>query len=107
MGVRQFKVMQCLLLDTDVISDVFSPTVPSVMDHIWGFFAGIKQRGIQTTEKMLRENTMIIGIGELVSSDNGKYLRLQPPANGAPYYLTGMQVTSLVRKLDDSRRTYR
>lgn len=77
------------------------------MDHIWGFFAGIKQKGIQTTERMLRENNMIIGIGELVASENGKHLKLQPPANGAPYYLTSMQVTSLVRRLDDSRRNYR
>lgn len=91
----------------DVISDIFKPTVPSVMDHVWGFFAGLRQRGVQTTEKMLRKGTIITGIGELVSSKDGTSIRLQPPTNGAPFYLTNMQVTSLVRKLDDSRRNYR
>lgn len=91
----------------DVISDIFKPTVPSVMDHVWGFFAGLRQRGVQTTEKMLRKGTIITGIGELISSKDGTAIRLQPPSNGAPFYLTNMQVTSLVRKLDDSRRNYR
>ncbi|XP_044754066.1 mitochondrial E3 ubiquitin protein ligase 1 [Coccinella septempunctata] len=95
------------ILDMDVISDVFHPTVPSVMDHIWGFFAGIRQRGIQSTEKMLRKGTMITGIGELVYSKDGNVLQLQPPTNGAPFYLTNMQVTSLVKKLESSKRNYR
>lgn len=91
----------------DVISDLFSPTVPTVMDHIWGFFAGVRQRGVQTTERMLRKGAVLTGIGELVSSEDGLSLRLQPPSNGAPFYLTNMQVTSLVRKLDDSKPNYR
>lgn len=91
----------------DVISDVFNPTVPSVMDHIWGFFAGIRQRGIQSTEKMLRKDTMITGIGELGYSKDGNVLQLQPPTNGAPFYLTNMQVTSLVKKLEGSQKNYR
>ncbi|KAL3269615.1 hypothetical protein HHI36_008679 [Cryptolaemus montrouzieri] len=95
------------ILDMDVISDVFDPTVPTVMDHIWGFFAGIRQRGIQKTEKMLRKGTMITGIGELVYSRDGNMLQLQPPTNGTPFYLTNMQVTSLVKKLENSKRNYR
>lgn len=95
------------ILDMDVISDVFHPSVPSVMDHIWGFFAGIRQRGIQTTEKMLRRGTMITGIGELVYSKDNNILQLQPPTSGAPFYLTNMQVTSLVKKLEGSKRNYR
>lgn len=91
----------------DVISDVFTPTVPTIMDHIWGFFAGVRQRGVQTTEKMLRKGTVITGIGELIASEDGRSLRLQPPNNGAPFYLTNMQVTSLVRKLDDNKKSYR
>ncbi|CAH1375065.1 mitochondrial E3 ubiquitin protein ligase 1-like [Tenebrio molitor] len=95
------------VLDMDVISDVFNPTVPSVMDHIWGFFAGIRQRGVQSTEKMLREGTTITGIGELVYSQDANILRLQPPSNGAPFYLTNMQVTSLIKKLNGSKKNYR
>lgn len=90
----------------DVISDKFIPTVPSVIDHIWSFFAGVRQRGVQSTELMLRKGVMVTGIGELVHSNNGS-LRLQPPSNGSPFYLTSMQVTSLIKKLDSSKRNYR
>ncbi|GLV34222.1 Mitochondrial E3 ubiquitin protein ligase 1 [Carabus blaptoides fortunei] len=95
------------LLDMDVISDQFQPTIPSVMDHVWGFFAGVRQRGVQTTEKMLRKGTVITGIGELVTSPNSTTVRLQPPTNGTPFYLTNMQLTSLVRQLNDRKKSYR
>lgn len=91
--------------DMDVVFDEFKPTVPTVMDHIWGFFSGVRQRGVQSTEKMLRTGTIVTGIGELVYTNDGS-LRLQPPPK-APFYLTNMQVTSLVKKLDSSKRNYR
>jgi len=28
------------ILDLDVISDNFQSSVPTIMDHIWGFFTG-------------------------------------------------------------------
>lgn len=90
----------------DVIADKFLPTVPSVIDHIWSFFAGVRQRGVQSTELMLRKGVMVSGIGELVSDNNGT-LRIQPPSNGAPFYLTSMQVNSLIKKLDGSKKNYR
>ncbi|KRT83128.1 hypothetical protein AMK59_4273 [Oryctes borbonicus] len=95
------------VLDMDVISDHFNPNIPSVMDHIWGFFAGIKQKGVQTTERMLRTGTLVTGIGEIIISSDGQSIKLQPPSNGAPYYLTNMQTSSLIRKLDDNKKTYR
>lgn len=95
------------ILDMDVISDHFQPTIPSVMDHVWGFFAGVRQRGVQTTEKMLRKGTVITGIGELVATPNNPAIRLQPPSDGTPFYLTNMQITSLVRQLNDRKKSYR
>lgn len=90
----------------DVISDKFIPTVPTVIDHIWSFFAGVRQRGVQSTELMLRKGVMVTGVGELISGNNGA-LRLQPPSNGSPFYLTTMPVTSLVKKLEGSKKNYR
>ncbi|XP_072384280.1 mitochondrial E3 ubiquitin protein ligase 1 [Diabrotica undecimpunctata] len=94
------------VLDMDVISDNFHPTVPSVIDHIWSFFAGIRQRGIQSTEKMLRTGSVITGIGELVAEKDGN-LKLQPPTEGGPFYLTNMGVVSLLKKLNSSKSNYR
>ncbi|XP_022909989.1 mitochondrial E3 ubiquitin protein ligase 1-like [Onthophagus taurus] len=95
------------ILDMDVISNQFNPNQPKVMDHVWAFFVGIKQKGVQTTEKMLRTNAIITGIGELVTSSDGKRVKLQPPTNGSPYFLTTMQVSSLLRKLESSKKTYK
>lgn len=124
------------ILDLDVIKDEFKPSVPTVKDYLWGFFTGkttsindrylwmrvgseinekknrsfqgVRQRGLQSTEKMLREDTIMTGIGELTrDSANPNSLVLQPPMNGTPFYLTTMSVGSLLRKLDDRRKTYR
>ncbi|XP_012282271.1 mitochondrial E3 ubiquitin protein ligase 1 [Orussus abietinus] len=110
-GRYQVEVSDALaaeVLDMDTVSDHFEPSVPTFTDHLWGFFTGIRQKGIQSTEELLREGTVITGIGELTRSvtkpDN---LVLQPPTNGTPFYLTSMSVTALLRKLDERRRTYR
>ncbi|XP_043282929.1 mitochondrial E3 ubiquitin protein ligase 1 [Venturia canescens] len=96
------------ILDMDVIKDEFTPSVPSIKDYLWGFFTGVRQRGLQSTEQMLREDTVITGIGELArDSTNPHSLILQPPADGTPFYLTTMSVGSLLRKLDERRKTYR
>lgn len=57
---------------------------------------------------MLREGVIITGIGEVsVSSEKPDALCLQAPINGTPFYLTTMSVGSLLRKLDERRKTYR
>lgn len=89
----------------DVISDNFEPSMPSIMDHIWGFFSGVRQRGLQNTEEMLRTGALITGVGEITIS--GKKLRLQPTTHGAPFYITSVPITSLVRKLDDRKNSFR
>ncbi|KAL6260063.1 hypothetical protein P5V15_007602 [Pogonomyrmex californicus] len=100
------------ILDLDIISDNFQSSVPTVIDHIWGFFTehsiGVRQRGIQSTEKMLREDSIITAIGELSKSKTeSNYFILQPPLNGPPFYITSMSITSLMRKLNDHKKIYR
>ncbi|XP_065174300.1 mitochondrial E3 ubiquitin protein ligase 1-like [Atheta coriaria] len=93
------------ILDLDVISDIFEPTSPGVLQHIYGFVMGLRQKGIQKTEQMLRTGTIMTGIGELSKSYDGKSLKLQPAAN-TPFYLTNLHVTSLIKKLGEQKRNY-
>ncbi|KAI4494190.1 hypothetical protein M0802_009059 [Mischocyttarus mexicanus] len=95
------------ILDMDVISDYFEPNVSSFSDHLWGFFTGVRQRGLQSTEEMLREGVVITGIGEISLVKKQNSLILQPPTNGSPFYLTTMSITSLLKKLDERKRTYK
>lgn len=66
----------------------------------------MRQRGLQSTEELLREGAVMTGIGELTRTKS-KTLTLQPPLNGTPFYLTSMSISSLLRKLDERKRTYR
>lgn len=68
----------------------------------------MRQRGIQSTEKMLRENSVITAIGELSRSQTkSDILNLQSPLNGSPFYITSMSITTLIRNLDDRKKLYR
>lgn len=96
------------ILELDVISDTFEPSIPTFVDLVWGFFTGIRQRGIQSTEKMLRENSIITAIGELSRSQTkSDTLIMQSPLNGSPFYITSMSITTLIRNLDDRKKLYR
>ncbi|XP_011875936.1 PREDICTED: mitochondrial ubiquitin ligase activator of NFKB 1 [Vollenhovia emeryi] len=95
------------ILDLEVISDNFQPSVPTIIDHIWGFFTGVRQRGIQSTEKMLREDSVVTAIGELSrSKTKSNYFTSQPPLNGS-FYITSMSIDALIRKLDHRQKIYR
>lgn len=88
--------------DLDVIADKFEPLSPGVIDHVWGFFSGVRQRGLQTMEEMLREGSYITAVGEL-SRSKGGVLKIQPPRDGLPLFLTMATKSSLLKKLANSK----
>ncbi|XP_076232244.1 mitochondrial E3 ubiquitin protein ligase 1 [Calliopsis andreniformis] len=104
--VEVLEPLSADILDLDVVSNTFEPSVPTFVDHLWGFFTGVRQRGLQSTEELLREDAVMTGIGELAKSKSNM-LTLQPPLNGTPFYLTSMSISSLLRKLDERKKTYR
>nr|CAD7425629.1 unnamed protein product [Timema monikensis] len=112
-GGTKIEIVDALaadILDLDTIADRYEPSALGVMDHVWGFFTGVRQRGLQSTEELLREGTFLTGIGELTSTSTGGTtdgLKLQPPLDGTPFYLTTLPISSLIRRIDDQRRTYR
>ncbi|XP_045490875.1 mitochondrial E3 ubiquitin protein ligase 1-like [Colias croceus] len=103
-GKHSIEIVDALaaeLLDLDVISDKFEPMSPGVIDHVWGFFSGVRQRGLQTMEEMLRDGSYITAIGELSRNSSG--LKIQPPKDGLPLYLTTATKSSLLKRLASSR----
>jgi E3 ubiquitin-protein ligase MUL1 len=74
---------------------------------MYAILTGIRQRGVQVTEEMLREGKFITGIGELTSENKEHGLKLQPPSDGSPFYLTVLPVSSLIRRLDNQMRMYK
>ncbi|CAH2086846.1 unnamed protein product [Euphydryas editha] len=103
-GKYSIEVVDALaaeILDLDVISDKFEPMSPGVIDHVWGFFSGVRQRGLQTMEEMLRDGSYITVVGELSRTSSG--LKIQPPRDGLPLYLTTATKSSLLKRLANSR----
>ncbi|XP_026466075.1 mitochondrial E3 ubiquitin protein ligase 1-like, partial [Ctenocephalides felis] len=93
------------LLDMDIIWDNYEPSQLGMIDHIWGFFSGVRQKGLQSTEEMLREGALITGIGELSTCDGS--LKLQLPKSGQPLFLTTMTKSGLVFKLTAGQNNIR
>lgn len=94
------------LLDLDTVYNQFENSTLSLMDHLFGFFNGVRQRGIETTEELLKEGTRLTAIGEVSLSPKG-ILQISPPSKGYPYYLTSMPVSSLLRKLEEEKTSYK
>uniref|UniRef100_A0A0A9W311 RING-type E3 ubiquitin transferase n=1 Tax=Lygus hesperus TaxID=30085 RepID=A0A0A9W311_LYGHE len=94
------------LLDLDTVHNKFETSKMGFLDSFVGFFYGVRQRGIETTEEMMKEGSVITAIGE-VSKDNQGLLQLSSSSRGYPYFLTSMPITSLLRKLEEQKRTYK
>ncbi|KAK9503558.1 hypothetical protein O3M35_010091 [Rhynocoris fuscipes] len=94
------------ILDLDTVHNKFDNSSLSVMDHVVGFFNGVRQRGIETTEELLKEGSVITAIGEVSKGLDGN-IQLSPPSQGYPYFITSMPVSSLLRKLEEQKTTYR
>ncbi|KAL1140971.1 hypothetical protein AAG570_000897 [Ranatra chinensis] len=108
-GKWQVKILDPLsaeILDLDTVHDKFESSSLSLMDHLVGFFNGVRQRGIETTEELLKEGTVITAIGELSRGPENE-LQLSPSSAGYPYFITSMPVPSLLRKLEEQRMTFK
>ncbi|XP_071442152.1 mitochondrial E3 ubiquitin protein ligase 1 [Hetaerina americana] len=113
------------MLELTTIADRFQPTECSgIVEHVWGYFTGIRRRGIQTTEEMLKEGAIVTGAGEISLNTDGsrlsnnfddiKYLvnepslRLHQPNNrsGLPLIISHLPLPSLVTRLEGKRKAF-
>lgn len=72
----------------------------SFFDQVFGFFTGIRQRGIQTTEEILRDGNIITAIGQIEL--DGSDLKLQESSVG-PMFLTTATKSLLIRRFEQAR----
>lgn len=88
------------LPDMDLVYDNYEPSKLSFLDHLFGFFSGMRQKGFQTTEEILRDGSFITVIGELDGSDGN--LKLQPSPTG-PMILTTATKNTIIKRYQDLR----
>uniref|UniRef100_A0A1A9X0D7 RING-type E3 ubiquitin transferase n=1 Tax=Glossina brevipalpis TaxID=37001 RepID=A0A1A9X0D7_9MUSC len=99
-GVEIIDALSAAVLDMDVIYDNYEPSSLSFFDHLFGFFSGVRQKGLQTTEEVLRDGSFITAVGELEL--DGKVLRLQPSPLG-PLFLTTANKSTLIKKFEEAK----
>lgn len=86
--------------DLDVVHDSYEPVSLSFFDNIFGFFTGIRQKGLQTTEEILRDGNIITAIGQIEL--DGKDLKMEESAVG-PMFLTTATKNLLIRRFEQAR----
>uniref|UniRef100_A0A1B0A2J7 RING-type E3 ubiquitin transferase n=1 Tax=Glossina pallidipes TaxID=7398 RepID=A0A1B0A2J7_GLOPL len=99
-GVEIIDALSAAVLDLDIVYDNYEPSSLSFFDHVFGFFSGVRQKGLQTTEEVLRDGSFITAVGELEM--DGKVLRLQPSPLG-PLFLTTATKSTLIKKFEEAK----
>jgi len=99
-GVEIVDALSAAVLDVDMVYDNYEPSSLSLFDHLFGFFSGVRQRGLQTTEEVLREGSFLTAIGELEL--DGNTLRMQPSKEG-PLFLTTATKSTLIKRFEDAK----
>ncbi|XP_053672374.1 mitochondrial E3 ubiquitin protein ligase 1 [Anopheles nili] len=100
-GVEVINGLSAELLDMDTIYENYEPSSLTVFEHLFGLFSGVRQKGLQTTEEMLRDGSFITAVGELELDDSG--VRLVPPSNGSPMILTTATKSTLLKRLEEAK----
>ncbi|NWV70878.1 MUL1 ligase, partial [Malurus elegans] len=103
--VRVMKPLDAAELSLETVYEKFHPSVQSFTDVIGHYISGERPKGIQETEQMLKVGTALTGVGELVL-DNAT-IKLQPPKQGMPYYLSTLDFESLLQKQESSVRFWK
>ncbi|XP_055603569.1 mitochondrial E3 ubiquitin protein ligase 1 [Uranotaenia lowii] len=99
-GVEIIDGLSSEFLDLDTVYDNYEPSSLSMFDHIFGFFSGVRQKGLQTTEEVLRDGSFITAVGELeLDGDN---VRLQP-SSVAPMFLTTATKNTLLKRYGEAK----
>ncbi|NXG26537.1 MUL1 ligase, partial [Grallaria varia] len=103
--VRVVKPLDAAELSLETVYEKFHPSVQSLTDVIGHYISGERPKGIQETEQMLRVGTVLTGVGELVLDNTT--IKLQPPKQGMPYYLSAVDFDSLLQKQAANARLWK
>ncbi|NWX40995.1 MUL1 ligase, partial [Steatornis caripensis] len=104
-AVRVMKPLDAAELSLETVYEKFHPSIQSFTDVIGHYISGERPKGIQETEQMLKVGTVLTGVGELVLDNTT--IKLQPPKQGMPYYLSSMDFDSLLQKQESNVRFWK
>ncbi|XP_065711228.2 mitochondrial ubiquitin ligase activator of NFKB 1 [Patagioenas fasciata] len=103
--VRVMKPLDAAELSLETVYEKFHPSVQSFTDVIGHYISGERPKGIQETEQMLKVGTALTGVGELVLDNTT--IKLQPPKQGMPYYLSSLDFSTLLQKHEANVRFWK
>nr|XP_056706219.1 mitochondrial ubiquitin ligase activator of nfkb 1-A-like [Euleptes europaea] len=103
-AVGQVKVespLRAIQLPLETVYERFQQTSHGFKDLLGHYLSGEKPKGFLETEEMLLVGSSLTGIGELVLHPDGS-LHLQPPADGAGYFLRLGDWQTLLAELESA-----
>lgn len=86
----------------DLVYDNYEPSRLTFVDNLFSFFSGMRQKGLQTTEEILRDGSFVTAIGELDASENT--LRIQP-SNVGPMIITTATKNTILKRYQDLKNS--
>lgn len=92
-------------LDMSMTYDKFEPSSSSVMDLVLIIASGSRQRGVQTTEEMLKVGTVVTVIGDIVVAKDNSYTIVAP--DDKPFYILSDSIQSLLVTLESNKTVCR
>ncbi|MBN3301325.1 MUL1 ligase, partial [Amia calva] len=104
-AVRVTRPLESMDLDLEMVYENFHPAVQSFSDTLGNYLSGEHSKGIKETEEMLKVGESIMGVGELIL-DN-KLIKLRPPKQGLPYFLTRLDYEALLSKQQSSVKLWK
>ncbi|XP_010282591.1 PREDICTED: mitochondrial ubiquitin ligase activator of NFKB 1, partial [Phaethon lepturus] len=97
--------LEAVELSLETVHEQFHPSVLSFGDAIGHYISGERPKGVQETEQMLRVGTALTGVGELFLEDAA--IKLQPPKQGLPYYLSTAGFRALLQREESALRLWK
>ena len=107
LGKKAIEVMdysQACEIDLETTYDKFEAANNTLGDHLMGWVIGDRSKGVQSTEKMLKNDTVITAIGELIYNTNDGKVQIQAPSNGDDYYLIQETPKNLVKRFESGTK---
>ncbi|XP_048360859.1 mitochondrial ubiquitin ligase activator of nfkb 1-A-like [Sphaerodactylus townsendi] len=93
--------LRAVELPLETVYERFQQTAHGFKDLLSHYLSGEKPKGFLETEEMLLVGSSLTGIGELALHPDGS-LHLQPPADGAGYFLRLSDWQSLLAELEST-----
>ncbi|XP_041038702.1 mitochondrial ubiquitin ligase activator of nfkb 1-A isoform X1 [Carcharodon carcharias] len=105
-AIRVINPLEASGLQFETVYERFHQAAQGFTDIIGHYLSGEKPKGFLETEEIVRVGATLTGIGELVL-DSDKIIKLQPPKDGLEYFLSTLDLPSILKQQESSVKLWK